>query len=188
MCRNWGCLCADEVITVVKIGCLLAAPQLAAPSHTHGLAWHRVRPCSNDASAQCPGVLDARPKPRPCYDVRSVVYRRTHGSAHFHAADLDRRLGGAGRGHGGRFAWFRHPYRRGSPAVHPVWAVRRDRDAARGHFLDFDKKAIDESRKKVTILARGGASSPKDSAGRLRRGGSHYCAVVDAPIAARVHR
>jgi hypothetical protein len=32
--------------------------------------------------------------------------------------------------------------------------VRRDGDAARGDFLDFDKKAIDEPRKSVTMLAR----------------------------------
>jgi hypothetical protein len=38
--------------------------------------------------------------------------------------------------------------------------VRRDGDAARGDFLDFDKKAIDGSRKSVTIhLARDGAPS-----------------------------
>jgi hypothetical protein len=36
--------------------------------------------------------------------------------------------------------------------------VRRDGDAARGDFLDFDKKAIDGSRKSVTILARGAPS------------------------------
>src|SRR5262249_52627259 len=157
MRRSCGCLCADEVIAVVKIGCVLAAPYLPKPSHTHCLAWYRVRACSDDASAQCPGVLDARPECRPDYDVRSVVYRSAHGSAHFHAADLDRRLGGAGGGHGGRSAWFRHPYRRGAPAVHPVWAVRRDGDAARGDFLDFDKKAIDGSRKSVTIhLVRDG--------------------------------
>src|SRR6516225_1612834 len=107
MRRSCGCLCADEVIAVVKIGCVLAAAYLAKPSHTHCLAWYRVRACSDDASAQRPGVLDARPEPRPDYDVRSVVYRRAHGSAYFHAADLGWRLGGAGGGYGGRSAWFR---------------------------------------------------------------------------------
>src|SRR5262249_32651559 len=136
MRRSCGRLRADEVIAVVKIGCVLATPYLAEPSHTHGLAWYRIRPCSDDASAQCPGILDAGPKPGPDRGVRSVVYRSAHGSAHFHAADLDRRLGGAGGGHGGCPAWLRHPYRRGAPAVHPVWAMRRDGDAARGDFLD----------------------------------------------------
>jgi hypothetical protein len=38
--------------------------------------------------------------------------------------------------------------------------VRCDRDAARGNFLDFSKKAIDGPRKSVTIhLARDGAPS-----------------------------
>src|SRR5215467_545632 len=158
MRRSCGCLRADEVIAVVKIGCVLAAPYLAEPSHTHRLAWYRIRPCSDDASAQCPGVLDAGPGPRLDHDVRSVVYRRADGSAHFHAADLNRRLGGAGGGHGGCSAWFRHSYRRGAPAVHPVWAVRRDCDAARRNFLDCNKKAVDGSRKSVTIyLARNDA-------------------------------
>jgi hypothetical protein len=41
-----------------------------------------------------------------------------------------------------------------------VWAVCGDCNAARGHFLDFDKKAIDGSRKSVTIhLARDGSPS-----------------------------
>src|SRR5262245_43277653 len=159
MRRSWGCLCLDEVIAVVKIDRILAAPRPAGPSHKHRRAWNRIRPCSDDAPAECPGLLDAGPKPGPDRGVRSVVYRRAHGSAHFHAADLDRRLGGAGGGHGGRSAWFRHPYRGGAPAVHPVWAVRRDGDAARADFLDFDKKAIDGLRKSVTIhLARDGAA------------------------------
>src|SRR5262249_29040678 len=125
----------------------------------------------------------AGPKPRPDRGVRSVVYRRAHGSAHFHAADLDRRLGGAGGGHGGCPAWLRHPYRRGAPAVHPVWAMRRDGDAARGDFLDFDEKAINGSRKSVTIhLAHDrGALTRKIVHRGLRRRSSHYCAVVDAP-------
>src|SRR6516165_12451998 len=157
MRRSCGCLCADEVIAVVKIGCVLAAPYLAKPSHTHCLAWYRVRACSDDASAQRPGVLDARPKYRPDYDVRSVVYRRAHGSAHFHAADLSRRLGGARRSHGGSPARPRRPYGGGLAVLHPVWTVRRDRDAARGDFLGFNKKAIDGWRKSVTIhLVRDG--------------------------------
>src|SRR5262245_51705823 len=156
MRRSWGCLCVDEVIAVVKIGCILPASQPAGPSHKYRRAWNRIRPCSDDAPAECPGLLDAGPKPRPDRGVRSVVYRSADGSAHFHAADLGRRLGGAGGGHGGRSAWFRRPYRRGAAAVHPVWAVRRDGDAARGFFLDFDEKAINGSRISVTIpLARG---------------------------------
>src|SRR5262249_57683065 len=150
MCRSRGCLCANEVITVVKIGCFLAAPQLAAPSHTHRLACYRVRPCSDDASAQCPGLLDAGPEPRPDCDARSVVYRRAHGSAHFHAADLGRRLGSARRSHGGGPARPRRPARGGLAHLHPVWTVRRDRDAARCDFLGFDKKAIDGPRNTVT--------------------------------------
>src|SRR5215813_12065028 len=151
MCRSWGCLCADEVIAVVKIGCVLAAPYLAEPSHTHRLAWYRVRPCSDDASAQCAGILDAGPEPRPDHDVRSVVYRRAHGSAHFHAADLGRRLGSARRSHGRGLAQPRRPIRGGPAVLHPVWAVCGDCDATRGNFLDFDKKAIDESQKSVTV-------------------------------------
>src|SRR6516225_5531603 len=151
MRRSCGCLCPDEVIAVVKIGCVLAAPYLAEPSHTHRLAWYRVRPCSDGASAQCPGVLDAGPEPRPDCDVRSVVYRRAHGSAHFHAADLSRRLGGARRSHGGSPARPRRPYGGGLAVLHPVWTVRRDRDAARCDFLGFNKKGSDGSRKSVTI-------------------------------------
>src|SRR5262249_50444812 len=142
MRRSCDCLCSDEVIAVVEIGCVLAASYLAEPSHTHCLAWYRVRPCSDHASAQCPGVLDARPKPRPDYDVRSVVYRRSHGSAHFHAADLDRRLGGPGGGHGGRTAWSWHPNRRGPSGIRPVWAVRRDCGAAGVDFLGFNEKPV----------------------------------------------
>src|SRR5262249_44490720 len=160
MRRSCDCLCSDEVIAVVEIGCVLAASYLAEPSHTHCLAWYRVRPCSDHASAQCPGVLDAGPKPRPDYDVRSVVYRRAHGSAHFHAADLGRRLGSARRSHGGGSKRPRRPARRGLAVLYPVWTVRRDRDAARGDFLGFNKKAIGGSRKSVTIhLARDGAPS-----------------------------
>src|SRR5262249_28427361 len=169
MRRSWGCLCVDEVIAVVKIDRILAAPRAEGPSQKHCRAWNRVRPCSDDAPAECPGLLDAGPKPGPDRGVRSVVYRSAHGSAHFHAADLDRRLGGAGGGHGARSAWFRHPYRRGAPAVHPVWAVRCDRDAARGDFLDFGKKAIDGPRKSVTVLARGGAPSRDSCRERLPR-------------------
>src|SRR5262249_57471553 len=146
-------------VGVVKIERIWGGRGGGGQSQKHRRAWSRVRPCSDDAPAECPGLLDAGPKPGPDGGVRSVVYRGAHGPAHFHAADLDRRLGGAGGGHGGRSARFRHPYRGGAPAVHPVWAVRRDGDAARGDFLDFDKKAIDGSRKSVTIhLTRDGAA------------------------------
>src|SRR6266436_4239125 len=168
MRRSRGCLCADEVIAVVKIGCLLAAPELAAPSHTPGLPRNRIRACSNDAPAERPGVLDARPGPRPGYDLRSVVYRRPHGSAHFHAADLGRRLGGARRSHGGGPARTWRPVRGGPAVLDPVWAVRRDCHAARRNFLDCNKKALDGRRKRLTIrLARDRAPTRKNEPLRL---------------------
>src|SRR5262245_56344929 len=182
MRRSCGCLRADEVIAVVKIGCVLAAPYLTEPSHTHRLAWYRIRPCSDDASAQCPGILDAGPEPRPDHDVRSVVYRRAHGPAHFHAADLGRRLGSARRSHGRGVARSRRPARGGLAVLHPVWTVRCDRDAARGNFLGFRKKAIDGPRNNVMFqLARAGAPHAKEGGEPLRRRSWPHCAVVDAP-------
>src|SRR5262245_24809626 len=166
MRRSCGCLCADEVITAVKIGRVLAAPDLAETSHTLCLAWYRVRPRSDDAPAQRRGVLDAGPEPRPDCDVRSVVYRRAHGSTHFHAADLGRRLGGARRSHGGGPARPWRPIRGGPAVLDPIWAVRRDCDAARRNFLDCNQKVVDGRRKPLrTGLARDPTPTRKNTGG-----------------------
>src|SRR5262249_31972411 len=151
MRRSWGCVCVDEVIAVVKIDGILAAPRPAEQSHKHCRAWNCGRPCSDDASAERPGLLDAGPKSRPDRGIRSVVYRSAHSSAHFHAADLDWRLGGARRSHDAGPKRSRRPARGGLAAIHPVWTMRRNRDAARGDFLGFNKKAIDGPRKNLTI-------------------------------------